>query len=261
MSDPKGRAKHLDESFDKILAEVTRPVALGDASGDWVSAREAKELVEAVGGVLGDEAIQALCRRAVIAVPVRAASFGRSEDPHPYIDRFDYFKDREPDLSHFKRTLSQAALGEILAFFELVGEYPWDPGNGVTYANWGTGDFKAQVAMDFSDVTFQIVGLQFDRLALASSIGDEPRASGTSAVAVSSNAGGRPARKHGEAISIVTVRLAGLSTAELSRYTAEAVGAELAVEYANLGEQPPHIANLATFGAGILRTLKGRAKG
>lgn len=258
MSDAESRAKHLDETFAKTMAELTRPVMLGEASGDWVSAREAKGIIETAGGVLDDEAIQALCRRAVIAVPIRAASFGRSEDPHPYIDRFDYFKDREPDLSHFKRTIGHAALAEILAFFELVGEYPTDPGNGVIYANWGTGDFKAQVAMDFSDVTLQVVGLQFDRLALINSIGDNPGASDTSAVAVSSNTGGRPARKHGEAISVVTLRLAGLSMTDLSRYTAEAVGAELASEYSRLGEQPPHIANLATFGAGILRTLKAR---
>lgn len=257
MTDSVTRAvKRLDEDFEEVMARITAPVVLAEASGEWISAREAKALVERVTGLAEAQAIAAICRRAVICVAVRASTYSRGEDPHEYIDRLDFFADRKTDLSHFLRTLTQSAFGEMLDFFKLIGNAGWDHGNGVEYAIWEMGDFKVKIEKDFSDVTFTVVGLQFDRLELHRSLGEGPQVFETGAVAVPVNAGGRPARRHGEAIAAVTLRLARASLSDLSSYTAEAVGAELATEYERLGERPPHVANLATFGAGILKTLR-----
>lgn len=213
MKDSVKRAvARLDENFDEILAKVTAPVELGEPSGDWISAREAKATVEQFTGGHEGQAIAAICRRAVIAVPVRASTFSRREDPHDYIDRLDFFADRgEPDLSHFKRTLTQEAFAEIAGFFALIGEGLWDAYNhfynGVEYAVWATGDFKAKVPMDFSDVTLTVVGLQFDRKALLTSFGEAPQPAETPALAIRPNGGGRP-RKHdweGALIHIATL--------------------------------------------------------
>ncbi len=234
MKDSVKRAvARLDESFDEILAKVTAPVELGEPSGDWISAREAKATVEQLAGVSEAQAIAAICRRAVIAVPVRASTFSRGEDPHDYIDRLDFFADREVDLSHFKRTLTQEAFAEIRGFFELIGEALWDAyddfKNGVEYAVWATGDFKAKVPMDFSDVTLTVVGLQFDRKALVSSFGEEPQPPETPAIAIRSN-GGRPRKYDWEGALIHIAALAnhpdGLPTgsgaqAEIARRIAD----------------------------------------
>lgn len=257
MNDSVKRAvARLDDNFDELLARIKAPVVLAEPSGEWISAREAKALVESLTGLAGAYAIAAICRRAVIAVAVRAVTYGRGEDPHEYINRLDFFADRETDFSHFKQTLTQSAFGEMLDLFELLGEVAWDAGNGVEYAFWETGDFKAKVEKDFSVVTFSIVGLQFDRLALLRSLGEGSQLSETAGVSVPTNTGGRPARRHGEAIAAVALRLSCLSPNDLSPYTAEAVGAELAIEYKRLGERAPHVANLATFGAGILKVLR-----
>ncbi len=252
----KRAAKRLDENFDKLLAEATKPVELGPASGEWISAREAKATVERISEVNSALAVAALCRRAVIAVPVRASTFSRGEEPHDYIDRFEFFEGREPDLSHFKRSIRPTILSEICGFFEVLGDIRGEAETGIGYAEWETGDFKVTVPMDFSDVTLTVVGLQFDRTALLHSLGEESPVAETKGIALPASSGGRPARKHGEAISAVTLRLAKFSTRELSNYTAESVGAELAAEYKRLGESAPHVANLARFGAGILRTLR-----
>lgn len=72
------------------------------------------------------------------------------------------------------------------------------------------------------------------------------------------NQGGRPASRHGDAIAAVTLRLAGLSPSELTAYTSAAVGEELRVEYARIGQAPPSERNRDTYGAGILRVLRAR---
>lgn len=158
------------EEMDKFVAELKRPIVLEEASGEWISSREAKAMVQGICGIDSDDAIKAICRRAVIVIPVRAITWGRSEEPHDYIDRFEYFRDREPDYSHFKRTIHRTAFSEISGFFEVLETAtPEDAFSGIEYANWQTGDFKLTVERDFSDVTLTVVGLQFDKVALAQS--------------------------------------------------------------------------------------------
>lgn len=245
---------------DEDVARILAPVKLPEASGDWVSAREAIAIVEQITGVERQAAIQALCRRAVFPVAVSASVCSRGEDPHEYINRCEFFRDREIDLSHFQRTIAHSSFEEISGFFEVLenSETP-ERDYRILHACWATGDFKVRVELDFSDVTLTVAGLRFDRVALQRSlgVGFEQECATISEVR---NQGGRPARKHGEAISAVTIRLAALSSAELACYTAEAVGAELADEYVKLGERAPHSGNLATFGAGILRTLRQRPR-
>lgn len=158
------------EEIDEFVAELKRPILLEAASGEWISAREAKAMVEEICKVGSDDAIKAICRRAVIVIPVRASTWGRSEDPHEYINRFEYFRDRESDLSHFKRTIFRTALSEICGFFEVLETANReDFFSGIEYENWQTGDFKLTVEGDFSDVTLTVIGLQFDKTALTQS--------------------------------------------------------------------------------------------
>lgn len=205
--------QRLNENLAELWANVTAPVELGEPSGDWISAREARAIVEKLTDGDQGQAIAAICRRAVTAVPVRASTYSRAEDPHDYIDRLD-FADREGDLSHFKRTLTQRSFEEICGFFEVIGDTSWDANNGlragVEYAVWDTGDFKAKVPMDFSDVTLTVVGLQFDRKALRSSFGEEPQPHVTPAFAIRSNGGGRPPKYDWEGALIHIAALANL---------------------------------------------------
>lgn len=156
--------------MDSFVAELKRPIVLKKESGEWISAREAKTIVEDICKIGDDDAIGAICRRAVVVIPVRAITWSRSEDPHDYINRFDYFHDRETDFSHFNRILFRTAFSEICGFFEVLeaasqgGDY-----SRIEHANWQTGDFKLTVERDFSDVTLTVVGLQFDKVALAQS--------------------------------------------------------------------------------------------
>lgn len=170
MKPDKDKLAAFSAEIDSFVAELKRPIVLEPASGDWVPAREAKAIVQKICGAGGDDAIRAICRRAVIIIPVQALTWGRSEDPHDYINRFDYFRDRETDLSHFRRTIFRTAFSEICGFFEVL-ETASQGGDcsGVEHANWQTGDFKLTVERDFSDVTLTIVGLQFDKVALTQS--------------------------------------------------------------------------------------------
>lgn len=166
----KDKLAEFSAEIAQFAAEMKRPIVLEQASGEWIPAREAKAMVEEICGVDSDDAIKAICRRAVIVIAVQALTWGRSEDPHDYINRLDYFHDRETDTSHFKRTIFRTAFSEICGFFEVLETA--SQGNfysGIEYANWQTGDFKLTVERDFSNVTLTIVGLQFDKVALTQS--------------------------------------------------------------------------------------------
>ncbi|MEQ1498811.1 MAG: hypothetical protein ABL914_09110 [Novosphingobium sp.] len=148
------------------MAEINRPIVLEAASGEWISSREAKSLVERLCQVDDSDAIRAICRRAVMVVPVMVATWSRSEDPHDYIDRMDYFSEQEPDNTHFSRTINRRAFTEICDFFVVLEQHK-DIGVGqIHHENWATGDFEVTIECDFSDVKLTIVGLQFDRVAL-----------------------------------------------------------------------------------------------
>ena len=170
MKPDKNKLAEFSAEIAQFAAELKRPIVLEEASGDWIPAREAKAMVEEICGVESDDAIKAICRRAVIVIPVRALTWGRSEEPHDYIDRFEYFRDRETDHSHFNRTINRTAFSEICGFFEILeAANPDEFFSGIEYANWQTGDFKLTVERDFSDVTITVVGLQFDKAALTQS--------------------------------------------------------------------------------------------
>lgn len=170
MKPDKEKLAAFSADIDSFVAELKRPILLEAASGEWISAREAKAMVEEICRVGSDDAIKAICRRAVIVIPVRASTWGRTEDPHDYIDRFEYFRDRETDFSHFNRTIHRTAFSEICGFFEVLETANReDFFSGIEYENWQTGDFKVTVERDFSDVTLTVVGLQFDKAALTQS--------------------------------------------------------------------------------------------
>lgn len=263
MKDSVKRAvARLDDSFEEIRAQVTAPVELGEASGEWISAREAKATVELLTDGNQAQAIAAICRRAVIAVPVRASTYARREDPHDYIDRLDFFAGREVDLSHFKRTLTQGAFAEIRGFFELIGDAPWDDfdgfRNGVEYAVWATGDFKAKVPMDFSDVTLTVVGLQFDRKALLSSFGEEPQPPETPAIAIRTNGGGRPPKYDWEGALIHIAALANHPDGLPSGSGAQAeIARRIADWFESTGGDCPADSEIRRRAARIMQALDG----
>ena len=170
MTPDKDRFADFDAETKQFFEELKRPIVLQEASGEWVSAREAKALVEEICGVGSDDAIKAICRRAVIIVPILASTWSRAENPHDYIDRFEYFSERKNDSSHFSRTIHRTAFSEICGFFEVLESDNAEEGlPNIEYANWQTGDFKLTVERDFSDVTLKIVGLEFDKAALIQS--------------------------------------------------------------------------------------------
>lgn len=193
MKPDKDELAAFSAEIDSFVAELKRPIVLEQASGDWIPAREAKEIVQEICGVGSDDAIKAICRRAVVIIPVQALTWGRSEDPHDYINRFDYFRDQETDLSHFRRTIFRTAFGEICGFFEVLEtasqgcDY-----SGIEHANWQTGDFKLTVERDFSDVTLTIVGLQFDKVALTQSFAGVVQTPATEPLERASARKGRP---------------------------------------------------------------------
>lgn len=47
----------FNANLEKDLAELKKPVDLGEASGDWIAAREAKLLVKSISQVSDDVAI------------------------------------------------------------------------------------------------------------------------------------------------------------------------------------------------------------
>ena len=167
----KAVAMLTPEKLDEMHKNYRTPISYGPASGDWISAREARLLVADRAKVSWPDAEQAIYRRAARWVPIRVSTFARSEDPHDYIDRLKFFSTSEPtDLSHFSTTVSKKAHGEIRDFFDhlLSGD---DFERRVKYALWATGDFKVKVEQECSDVTIEISGLQFDRVALLESLG------------------------------------------------------------------------------------------
>lgn len=60
------------EEIDNLVTELKRPIVLAAASGDWIPACDAMEMVEEICGVGSDKAIKAICRRAVSVIPVPA---------------------------------------------------------------------------------------------------------------------------------------------------------------------------------------------
>lgn len=153
--------------LDKIVAEMQRPIVLQESSGEWISSREAKSMVEEICSIVSHDAIEAICRRAVIIIPIMALTWSRYENPHDYIDRASYFHEKEDDFSHFSRTISRNAFSEITGFFEVLeSEKSSVDLPNIEYANWNTGDFKLTVERDFSDVTMTVIGLRFDKVAL-----------------------------------------------------------------------------------------------
>lgn len=248
--------------LDKILNDpeaiksLTGPVKMPPPSGQWISAREARLTVARTSEVSFGEAERALCRRALRWIRVQPHTFSRSEKPIEGIDPVDFFGDElAPDLSHFKDEPSRQAWEEALQLFDVLANHDaFDLSGAVELCCWATGDFKVAVPMDFSTVTFEIVGLEFDKQAVLESIGvheleaqAKPRAP---------LVGGRPASKHGDIIAAATIRLSQLPPAQLARYTVASLGTELADAYKQLGEAPPAEKNCETYAAGILRVLR-----
>lgn len=180
--------------MDQIENEGPPRVILSPASGQWITAREAKSMVEKICSIDGTEAIQAICRRAVYLVPVSVLSWRRGEEPHDYVNKSEYFLDK-PELNcHFKRDLDFESWNEMLLFFEAIGsDSGTDEWAVVEYGSWATGDFRVQLHKDFSDVTLIFNGLQFDPLALQAAFTSTSNASTIGPSIAPRNVGGRPA--------------------------------------------------------------------
>lgn len=160
------------EKIDALVQSMRTPIELATRSGEWISAREARLFVSDHAKVTLADAEKTLCRRALQWVPCKVDSFGRREDPHDYIDRIEFFDGRDDDFSHFHERPLPKAWSEIRDMFLAVASHiPILVPSGVYYADWAAGDFKVEIERDFSNVTLEITGLQFDRRALAQSIG------------------------------------------------------------------------------------------
>ena len=110
--------------LERLIGSVTMP----EASGEWISAREARLLVSRTAVCTLPDAERALCRRALRWLRVQPHTWSRHEVPHEGIPRAEFFKDkREPDLSHFSDKPSRTAWEEGLALFEAIGTYADGP--------------------------------------------------------------------------------------------------------------------------------------
>jgi hypothetical protein len=242
---------------DADIAAVLQPIKMRPASGEWISAREARLLVATEARVTFGEAEAALCRRALNWVRVAADSFSRAEDPHDYISRIEYFKDRPADLTHFSDEPSQTAWSEALNFFaDISGYVPILGSERIVTHCWATGEFRVTIERDFSDVTLEVVGLKFDKVGVLESIGLYDKPSGASEGKEVSHNNGRPALNHGEAIANITLRLSGMPRDDVDRYTSKQLVADLAAEYERLGEVAPSATNRARIAAGVLRAFR-----
>ena len=130
-------------------------------------AGQAVEMVKETCGIDDAESVKTICRRAVLAVPVSCLSWSVGEDPHDYIDRYEYFTKNKRQNQHFARKLDRQSWDEITHFFEALEYGESREGNWeIEFANWATGDFKIRLVRDFSVVKLTVLGLQFDKTAL-----------------------------------------------------------------------------------------------
>jgi len=245
------------------MEELLRPIQLPEASGDWMVAREAALFVAKVAHTSLSEARSALCRRGLRWLRIRAHSFARHEQPHPYIDRVEFFRDRDikGSLSHFSDTPTPQAWVEMCDFLDAVGSYePFLAEGGIKVCCWATGDFEGVLEKDFSDVTLRITGLQFDRRGINEMLGlrDEAPDEAPEVPAPAASRGGRPALNHGEAITSIVLSLASMDEGTLAAYTSKALVADLAVAYQRLNETPPSLSNREKLAAGILRAIRSK---
>lgn len=163
------------EYINDFMKRRNTPIDLEPVSGDWIHCREARILISESAKVSLKEAQAALCLRAVHWVPLKVVSFSRHEEPHDYIDRVEYFREREPSLDHFQPKPLPKDWEELRQLFESIRRYE-DTfiSVGVHYANWALGDFKVTLEKDFCDVTIEMTGLHFDRPALLKTVGLVP---------------------------------------------------------------------------------------
>lgn len=177
------------EEIEALLA----PVELAPVSGEWINSLGALQFIEKTCFVSRCDAIKSLCLRAFIAIPVNCATWSIVEEPHEYINRFEYFRDRKRLNDHFQRKISRTAFDEMLHFFEALGEGKTSDGDWqIEHALWETGDFKVHLERDFSVVRLSVVGLQFDRLALEKAFTGRIESVGSIAVGERRKSGGRP---------------------------------------------------------------------
>ena len=188
MTKPDGLSITKEE-IDAILA----PIELGPASGVWITAREAVQYVETSCSVDFSEARAAICRRALISIPVTCVSWSVGEDPHDFIDRYDYFRENKRVSDHFRQTVSRKAFDELLHFFEAIGDLESKQGDyEIEHASWATGDFKVHLDRDFSIIHLGVIGLQFDRVALEQSFSAQTESNSGATVSATRKSGGRP---------------------------------------------------------------------
>ncbi|MXO66587.1 hypothetical protein GRI91_12545 [Altererythrobacter endophyticus] len=150
-------------------------------------------MVQEVSHVNDEDARIALCKRAVVVIPLNCTSWAVNVQPHDYIDRFKYLANEKRQNKHFKRYIDQQSLAEILHFFEILLEKEnYKDSSPIRYASWQTGDFEVDLEQDFSTVTLSIVGLQFDRIALENCLADGTDEEPKLTSAISKKRGGRP---------------------------------------------------------------------
>lgn len=178
-----------DEDIEAMLA----PIVLTEPSGGWVASRRALEIVQTACSVDQAEAERALCRRAVVLVPVNCASWSISVGPLLGGDFIDFSPPRKRDNQHFLQTIDRQSFEEILQFFQALENGENRDGHWtIEHVNWATGDFKVHLESDSRSVSLSVIGLQFDRLALESVFSDTPSGTAKEIEAVIPVGAGRP---------------------------------------------------------------------
>jgi hypothetical protein len=167
-----------DKDFEEFLKKRSTPIQLTKPAGDWISARHARELIAHYTKVPLSAAEQTLYRRAARWVALQVHTFTRTEEPHDYISRQDFFRDKKnPSLTHFTLSPLPADWEEVREMFDTLAKgQTYDGEVGIHYSDWASGDFKISFEMDFSIVTLEIMGLSLDEHALLKSIGVAPSA-------------------------------------------------------------------------------------
>lgn len=151
------------------VEEPLSPVVLAEASGNWVSLRHAIRVVEKACSIDEEEAQKALCRRAVVIIPVNCASWSVRIGPFYDGSHIDFSPPSKRENQHFQQTINRQSFGEILQFFRALEHgADWEGRWGIEYASWATGDFTVHLECDSRTVSLSVTGLQFDRTAIES---------------------------------------------------------------------------------------------
>ena len=264
-------ADGMNKRFEEALAKWNEPVILPTPSGDWISCREARELIwKITGEKTRGVAEKALARRSDI-IPTKILRWIYSSEPQEGIP-LRSLSDEPLDLSDWSTLPSRSAIYRRWSVLSRIGDDVNDSiliGSGLMDACWITGDFTVLLDGNFRRETVTLIGLMFDPEVVSTTFNatglEGPFGStnanasvgqGSSTILSERNVGGRPASRHGEVIAAVTLRLSKLDPVVLRTYTAEALASELEQDYRGQNETPPAPKSRLLYASGILRIIR-----